>query len=78
MLRRLGADLVCMSTVPEAIRARALGLRVAALACVSNPAAGLAASPLSHEDVLTRVSEVTAARAAFLDAAFRLPALSST
>jgi len=50
--RALGADAVGMSVVPEAITARALGLRVAAVACVTNPAAGLAPGPLSHEEVL--------------------------
>lgn len=50
--RRLGADAVGMSTVPEVIVARQLGLRVAALSCITNLAAGVSPSPLSHEDVL--------------------------
>jgi len=49
---RLGADAVGMSTVPEVIVARQCGLRVAALSCITNLAAGLGRAPLSHEDVL--------------------------
>jgi purine-nucleoside phosphorylase len=52
MLRLLGADVVGMSTVPEVIVARALGLRVLAISVVVNPAAGLSPEPLSHEEVL--------------------------
>ncbi|HEX6536736.1 MAG TPA: purine-nucleoside phosphorylase [Gemmatimonadaceae bacterium] len=52
MLERLGADAVGMSTVPEVIAARALGLRVAGVSCITNAAAGLSAAALSHEEVL--------------------------
>lgn len=51
MLQRLGADAVGMSTVPEAIKARALGLEVAAFSCLTNWGAGLAPGHLSHEEV---------------------------
>jgi len=51
-LRRLGADAVGMSTVPEVIVARYCGLAAAALSCITNPAAGRHKKPLTHEEVL--------------------------
>lgn len=52
MLRQLGADAIGMSTVLEAIQARALGLEVAGFSCLTNWAAGMSPAPLSHEEVL--------------------------
>jgi len=52
MLRTLGADAVGMSTVPEAIQARALGLRVAGLSCLTNFGAGLSGRSLDHQEVI--------------------------
>jgi purine-nucleoside phosphorylase len=57
MLRALGADLVGMSTVLEVIAARHLGMRCLGLSLVANPAAGVAAEPLRHEDVLRAGAE---------------------
>jgi purine-nucleoside phosphorylase len=51
-LRTIGADLVGMSTVPEVIVARHMGIKVLAISCVTNMAAGISDEVLSHEDVL--------------------------
>ncbi len=52
MYRGLGADAVGMSTVPEAIAANHLGVRVAGLSCITNLAAGLSPHKLSHQEVI--------------------------
>jgi len=51
-LRTIGADLVGMSTAPEAIAARHMGINVLAISCVTNMAAGVVDQPLNHEEVL--------------------------
>lgn len=51
MLSKLGADAVGMSTVVEAIAARHAGMRVCGISCVANLAAGMNATPLTHEEV---------------------------
>ena len=51
-LRTIGADLVGMSTVPEVIAARHVGLEVLAIACVTNMAAGITGEKITHEEVL--------------------------
>lgn len=73
MLRSLGADAVGMSTVPEAIQARALGMRVAALSCLTNYGAGLSATPLSHEEVMEAGRRAAAELFALLERA--IPAM---
>ena len=52
MLRLLGADAVGMSTVPEAIVARQMGVRVLGLSCITNMAAGVLDKPINHEEVI--------------------------
>jgi purine-nucleoside phosphorylase len=51
MLAVLGASAVGMSTVQEAIAVRHMGARLAAVSCITNPAAGISDTPLNHEEV---------------------------
>ena len=52
MLERLGADAVGMSTVPEVLAARAAGLRCLGVSTITNLAAGISPTPLSHDEVM--------------------------
>lgn len=58
MLERLGAHAVGMSTVAEASAGWATGLRVGAVSCLSNHAAGISATPLNHEEVVEAGAQV--------------------
>lgn len=70
-LRRLGADVVGMSTVPEVIQARALDMKVLGLSTITNLAAGLSGRPLSHDEVIEAGREVRERLVGFIAAIVR-------
>ena len=65
--RRIGADAVGMSTVPEAIAARHMGIEVLGLSCITNMAAGVLPGPLSHDEVMETARRVKGSFAALLE-----------
>jgi purine-nucleoside phosphorylase len=67
-LRTIGADLVGMSTVPEAIVANYLGMRILAISCVTNMAAGVLPQKIKHEEVLETGERVRDTLVRFLKA----------
>jgi purine-nucleoside phosphorylase len=65
-LRTIGADAVGMSTVPEAIVARHMGVEVLGISCITNAAAGVLPQPLNHDEVMEVARQVRGAFAALL------------
>ena len=65
--RALGADAVGMSTVPEAIVARHMGVEVLGISCITNAAAGVLPQPLNHDEVMEVARQVRGAFAALLE-----------
>lgn len=66
-LRTIGADAVGMSTVPEALAARHMGLEVLGLSCITNMAAGVLPEPLNHDEVLETTRRVRGTFIALLE-----------
>jgi purine-nucleoside phosphorylase len=65
--RTIGADAVGMSTVPEAIVARQMGIEVLGISCITNAAAGVLPQPLNHAEVMEVAQQVKGAFAALLE-----------
>jgi len=66
-LRTIGADAVGMSTVPEAIAARHMGVEVLGISCITNAAAGVLPQPLNHDEVMQVARQVRGVFASLLE-----------
>jgi purine-nucleoside phosphorylase len=67
-LRTIGADAVGMSTVPETIAGRHMGMEILGISCITNPAAGVLPEPLVHDEVMAVARRVRAEFSALLEA----------
>ena len=72
MFQRLGADLVGMTSVPEVVLARELGMCYASIGMVTNEAAGIATHPLSHAEVITSMKALGVKVAQLIQATIEL------
>lgn len=66
-LRAIGADAVGMSTVPEAIAGRHMGMEVLGISCITNAAAGVLPEPLNHDEVMAVAARVRGEFASLLE-----------
>jgi purine-nucleoside phosphorylase len=67
-LRGIGADAVGMSTVPETIVGRHMGMEILGISCITNPAAGVLPQPLVHDEVMAVARRVRGEFSALLEA----------
>ena len=67
-LRAIGADAVGMSTVPEAIVGRHMGMEILGVSCITNPAAGVLPQPLVHDEVMAVARRVRGQFSTLLEA----------
>lgn len=72
MFQHLGADLVGMTSVPEVVLARELGMCYASIGMVTNEAAGIADHPLTHAEVMNSIKELEINVAQLVQATFEL------
>ena len=66
MMKKMGGDAVCMSTVPEVIVGAQLGLKILGVSCITNMATGLSKTKLSHEEVKTVASRIQSTFISFM------------